>query len=363
MFHSPADLACETDNLSTLCELISGSEATTDALTNELFTVFAPTDEAFGSVDLELFDDLINCTQAMNSVLAFHTVYGEELMSTDLECQKTIAMANGDDSRTVCSGDKIYQKGSLNSRDKMPEIVVADIEACNGVIHVVDQVMIPKENRIADCDADDDAGGFEGIEPYLDLKRNSGASCKTIGKLETSLCGKAIVSSSFMCVTHFVLCHLTMFILSNRILIFPAEIACDGSDFSTLCDLVVSNDLAETLSEGTWTVFAPTDEAFSAIEEVAEDLDDAQILDVLLFHAIPEQVIAFEDLPCQGLTGMANGAASRTKCDLDDVTGERIKIQKGAGQIDGLAPQISIPNIEACNGMVHVVNNVMIPKL
>ena len=146
------DIACENENLSTLCELILESNATTDALTDETFTVFAPTNEAFASLDIELFGELVNCTEALDSVLAFHTLYDDEVYSTDLVCGDTIEMANGDDSRTVCRDGNIYQKGSLNLRDNMPMVVEANIEACNGVIHIVDEVMIPKANRISVCD-------------------------------------------------------------------------------------------------------------------------------------------------------------------------------------------------------------------
>jgi hypothetical protein len=52
-------------------------------------------------------------------------------------------MTNGEDSRTVCKGDAIYQKGGGNTDDALPQIISADIVACNGVVHVVDNVMLP----------------------------------------------------------------------------------------------------------------------------------------------------------------------------------------------------------------------------
>jgi transforming growth factor-beta-induced protein len=315
---SIVDIACETENLSVLCELILGSDNTTDALTDDLFTVFAPTDDAFASIDAELFNELVNCTAAMNSVVAFHTVAESEIFSTDLVCGGAIEMSNGDDSRTVCRNGYIYQKGSLNPTDDMPMVVTADIEACNGVIHIVDKVMIPKANRIAVCDDDSD----DDVAPPAVPAPSAPSACKTV-----------------------------------------AQIICEDSSFSLICDLVMEFDWYEALSTGTWTIFAPPDNAFTAIEEVSEDFTNCEIGDVLSFHAVFGQTLMFDDLLCAEKITMANSDDSRTQCELDKVTREVIKYQKGVGQMDGMLPQITDADIMACNGVVHVVNNVMIPKL
>ena len=191
------DVACDTDELSTLCELISGSELTVEALSNEVFTVFAPTNEAWASLDVEVFSDLVNCTSSLNSVFAFHTIYGSEVYSTDLQCTERITMSNGDDSRTVCAGNKVYQKGSLNPRDQMPEIVMADIEACNGVIHMVSEVMLPNPKYVADCSADAtparnpiptrDVSTEVDAAPAINIDIASNETeCKTVGKFDSN---------------------------------------------------------------------------------------------------------------------------------------------------------------------------------
>jgi transforming growth factor-beta-induced protein len=203
------DLACDTEDLSTLCELISGSEPTAEALSTATFTVFAPTNEAFYNIDAELFDELVNCTDALNSVLAFHTVPGVELYSTDLVCTETTTMSNGDDSRTVCREGKVFQKGSLNTKDAMPEIVAADIEACNGVIHIVDEVMIPKAKAIAICEGDVAADTYEG-------PRNQGTpppkdECSTIGKwTERSPSQASNTIFAFFPVSHLLLANIAI---------------------------------------------------------------------------------------------------------------------------------------------------------
>jgi len=150
---SIADLACNTESLTTLCTLISVSETTYNFLSTEIMTVFAPTDDAFAALDPALLDSLGNCVPALNNVLSYHATLAE-LYSTDLVCGAEVPMANGVDSRTVCRDGQIYQKGALNPRETMPLVITADIMACNGVIHVLDGVMLPKLNTIpfGDCE-------------------------------------------------------------------------------------------------------------------------------------------------------------------------------------------------------------------
>ena len=121
------------------------------------------------------------------------------------------------------------------------------------------------------------------------------------------------------------------------------------------------------VTPGDWTIFAPTDEAFYAIEESSElslvDLSMEVLVDIVSFHAVQFQILTYDDLICKETIEMSNGDDSRTKCGKDDETGERFKIQKGAGQLDGMLPRIIMPNIEAYNGIIHKIDNVMLPKL
>ena len=82
-------------------------------------------------------------------ILLFHVVPEVALNSDMLVCTETTEMANMEDSRHVCEKDEEgftvrYQKGAMNPRDNMPQIVQVDVEACGGsIIHVVSQVMLP----------------------------------------------------------------------------------------------------------------------------------------------------------------------------------------------------------------------------
>ena len=147
MSTATAEIACDpsqADAFGTLCSLVQGSPAVADILSDEsqTLTVFAPTNEAFDNAPPIGDGDI-------DDLLAFHAVVGQELMSTDLVCKETIAMANGQDSRTTCDNNVtpsvVWQRGADNVDTALPEIISADIEACNGVVHVVNNVMLPAQ--------------------------------------------------------------------------------------------------------------------------------------------------------------------------------------------------------------------------
>lgn len=135
-----AEIACSTDNFSTLCAAVTEA-GLGEALSSGSWTVFAPTNRAFTKLGNTL-DAVLADKPLLTDILLFHAVEGE-VFSTDLECTARVKMANGDESRTVCRRGSVFQKGAGNPRNDMPEIISADIEACNGVIHVVDEVMLP----------------------------------------------------------------------------------------------------------------------------------------------------------------------------------------------------------------------------
>jgi len=137
-----ADMACEDPDFSTLCDLVVASGTVFSLLSDpsQTLTVFAPTNEAFESapsIGVGKIDDL----------LAFHTVVGESLSQSNLVCKEVIEMASGKHSRTTCDNnwnpDRFYQRGAGNVDSALPEIIDADITACNGIIHAVNNVMLP----------------------------------------------------------------------------------------------------------------------------------------------------------------------------------------------------------------------------
>merc|ERR1711935_300209 len=98
---------------------------------------------AFDDVDKH-FDDWTR--DRLRRLLLFHVVPDRVLFSSDLQCKSPdnlIAMANDFDSRTLCDdGKPKYQKGRRNGDKNKPKIVDVDNKACNGVAHILSDVML-----------------------------------------------------------------------------------------------------------------------------------------------------------------------------------------------------------------------------
>eukprot|EP00529_Nitzschia_sp_RCC80_P035964 CAMPEP_0113504140 /NCGR_PEP_ID=MMETSP0014_2-20120614/34558_1 /TAXON_ID=2857 /ORGANISM="Nitzschia sp." /LENGTH=167 /DNA_ID=CAMNT_0000399233 /DNA_START=905 /DNA_END=1409 /DNA_ORIENTATION=+ /assembly_acc=CAM_ASM_000159 len=163
-----------------------------------------------------------------------------------------------------------------------------------------------------------------------------------------------------------------------------AEIACGLDDFSTLCAAVVAAGLDGALAgDGPFTVFAPTNEAFAALPDgTVEFLVSPEgiptLTDILLYHVVSGAFFA-EDLVTPavcagggdvGLTTTLLEKDVRTICCHSCDPAEKIFV-KGAGnprEGNGSAnanqdiwPQLVATDVEACNGVIHVVNNVILP--
>merc|ERR1712238_490836 len=103
-----------------------------------------------------------------------------------------------------------------------------------------------------------------------------------------------------------------------------------------------------------------TDDAFAAIAEVTETLSEEQMATIVKFHIHEGDSLTYEELACQGLLDMATGKTSRTKCN----DGKRY--QNGPGNHDSETFPMIMKNssdIVTCNGIVHTLDAVMLPKL
>ena len=111
------------------------------------FTVFAPTDEAFAAagIDLSAFDtEEENAT--LSDILLYHVLSGA-VPSSDVTDGLTVAMVNGDNASFTVTADGVTIEGA--------SVTTADVTASNGVIHVIDKVLMPPadEPALPDCDA------------------------------------------------------------------------------------------------------------------------------------------------------------------------------------------------------------------
>ena len=119
----------------TILEAAVGAAGLVDALSGEgPFTVFAPTDAAFGALPAGLIDELLaDPTGALTDILTYHVVAGTAALSTDLTDGQAIATLQGEEvSISIMDGTVMVNDAT---------VIVADLTADNGVVHVIDAVL------------------------------------------------------------------------------------------------------------------------------------------------------------------------------------------------------------------------------
>jgi uncharacterized surface protein with fasciclin (FAS1) repeats len=239
------------------------------------FTVFAPTDDAITALVAELgitAEDLL-ALEGLGDILLYHVV-NATAMSTDLSDGQMITTMLGDDV-TISIMD-----GTVMVNDAT--VTVADIAADNGVVHVIDAVLLPPP-------------------------------------AETTTVVDVIVNSE---------------------------------DHTLLEAAVGAAGLVEALSgEGPFTVFAPTDDAVTALvtalEITAEDLLALEGLgDILLYHVVNATAMSTDLSDGQMITTMLG----------EDVT---ISIMDGTVMVNDAT--VTVADIAADNGVVHVIDAVLLP--
>ena len=239
------------------------------------FTVFAPTDDAFLALAGALGatpEDLLALPE-LTDILLYHVVGGTAL-STDLSDGQMVTTLNGADVTVTINDQGVF----INDA----QVIVADIEADNGVVHVIDAVLIPPTP-----------------EP------------------------------------------------SNTVV----DIVVNSDVHNVLEAAVITADLAGTLSgEGPFTVFAPTDDAFlalaGALGATAEDLLALpELTDILLYHVVGGTALS-TDLSDGQMVTTLNGADVTVSIECD-------------GSIFINDAQVIVADIEADNGVVHVLDAVL----
>jgi transforming growth factor-beta-induced protein len=247
-------------------------------------TVIAPSDEAFAKLFKELgvrgIRDL--SAEQLKPILLYHVIQGK-VFSSQLK-SGFVPTLNGAAVEVKLDG------GGVMFNDA--NVVFANIRALNGVIHVIDKVLIPPTENLVE-----------------------------------------------------------------KALSFDPE-------FSILVQAVIAANLADVLATGgPFTVFAPTNAAFVALlgelgYESLNDLVDAIGLDgltkVLLYHVVDGRVYS-SDLPAGPLSVTTLSGDSFT------VDASMLKITDFNGRESGLIP--TLLNVQATNGVIHVIDTVILPQL
>jgi uncharacterized surface protein with fasciclin (FAS1) repeats len=135
------DVAVANGSFETLVAAVTAADLVETLSSEGPFTVFAPTDDAFaalpeGLVDCLLLEDNVD---ALSAILTYHVVAGE-VLSTDLTAGP-VATVQGEEI-TVDLTDGVTLNETVT-------VVAADVDASNGVIHVIDGVLVPPSIDVA----------------------------------------------------------------------------------------------------------------------------------------------------------------------------------------------------------------------
>ena len=244
------------------------------------FTVFAPTDDAFAKLPAGTIDELLKPEnkQKLTDILLYHVVAGK-VMAADMTALTSAPTVLGKDVAIKVDMGNVY----INEA----KVIIADIETSNGVIHVIDSVLLP---------------------PAEDAMMEK-----------------------------------------NTIV----DIAVADGRFTTLVAALGAAELVETLSgDGPFTVFAPTDDAFAAlpagtVESLLLPENKQKLTDILLYHVVSGKVMAADVV---GLTSAPTVLGKNLT----------IKVQDGKVFLNDTV-QVIITDIEASNGVIHVIDAVLLP--
>ena len=136
------------------------------------------------------------------------------------------------------------------------------------------------------------------------------------------------------------------------------DVAASDESFSTLVTAVDAAGLAGTLSgDGPFTVFAPVNDAFAALPAATVDTllapeNQAQLTSVLTYHVVPSKVLS-SDLS-DGMTVTTVQGQSLTV----GVQGDAVTLTDASGNTASVVQ----PDVEAGNGVVHVIDHVLLPS-
>jgi len=266
------------------------------------FTVFAPTNDAFAAIS----STVAGLTkEQLAQVLEYHVVASAAVKAGDLTNMQVLLPLYSGHSLGV-NLEEVNADGSMRVRivgeNNAVTVTMADVECTNGVVHVVNAVLIPNLPSAS--------------------SPTPPANAATMSIVETA---KAV----------------------------PA--------LSSLVDALVQADLVDALSgPGPFTVFAPTNDAFAAISSTVAGLTKEQLAQVLEYHVVASAAVKAGDLTnMQVLLPLYSGHSLGV--NLEEVNADGSMRVRIVGENNAVT--VTMADVECTNGVVHVVNAVLIPNL
>lgn len=134
---SVADTIAAQPSLSTLNGLVASAGLTETLKGAGPFTVFAPNNEAFKAVPQKTMDDLAKHPERLKDLLTYHVIAGKST-AADIKNSKVKSL-NGAELELSKAGDFVTVESAA--------VVTADVAASNGVVHIIDTVLIPPAKK------------------------------------------------------------------------------------------------------------------------------------------------------------------------------------------------------------------------
>jgi transforming growth factor-beta-induced protein len=274
--------ATVTSNLSTLTTAVGEAGLADDLQGNGPFTVFAPVDSAFADYNVEA---LTGNQSLLSRVLTYHVISGDALESGDLP-------SDGESPQTIEGGTITINVGDDVTLNGRVTVTTTDIEVRNGVVHLLDDVLLRRTNAV------------------------------------------------------------------QRALVTP--------DFSILADLVSEAGLADALSneDGTFTVFAPTNDAFLAALDANDngEIDDGEVpnnaADLLQYHVGDGVFYAADEPTAPSGTMIPSGDT-----DVTTLEGSNLLVRRDGGSVtlnpENEASGVIVPDMDVTNGVIHGIDTVL----
>ncbi|NSW54206.1 MAG: fasciclin domain-containing protein [Anaerolineae bacterium] len=395
------DLAVADGRFTTLVAALEAAELVETLQGEGPFTVFAPTDDAFAKLPEGTVEALLADIPTLTSILLYHVVAGE-FKAADVTELSYATTVNGEDVLIKVTDAGVFVNDA--------QVIITDIIADNGVIHVLDTVILPPSADIIDTAVADgrfttlaaalEAAGLidtlkgdgpftvfaptddafaalpagtvealladipaltdillyhvaEGVVPAADVVELSKVPTLQGKKLDVTLPeGMVYLDNAQVIITDILTTNGVIHVIDAVMVPQPdiVEVAVADGRFTTLAAALEAADLIDTLKgDGPFTVFAPTDDAFGKLPEgTVEALlaDIPALTEILLYHVVAGEVKAEQVVELNFAT---------------TVNGQDVLVKASDAGVFINDAQVIITDVPADNGVIHVIDTVILP--
>ena len=271
------DVASKAGKFNTLVTAAKAAGLVSTLKSDGPLTVFAPTDEAFAALPKGTVESLLKPEnkKKLAAILKYHVISGKVMAEQAIKLNgKSAKTVEGREINISVKSGKVMINGAT--------VIMADVKASNGVVHVIDKVLLPT------------------------VKKDIVDTAASTGK------------------------------------------------FKTLLAAAKAAGLVDTLkSDGPLTVFAPTDEAFAAlpvgtVESLLKPENKGKLAAILKYHVVSGKVLAEQAVKLDGKS-------------VGTVEGRKINVAVKSGKVNINNATVIMADVKASNGVVHVINKVLLP--